>query len=262
MILMSIGAIAFYAVALVMVASRLTHEKGPNRSLVAGLGAAAVICHALLVYQHMFAVEGQDFSVINVGSLVCLIISASFVVILNRVKVMVMVPVVFALSIVSIAVMMLIPDNYTTHFETAPELSVHIVLSLLAYSVLMIAALYAVQLNAIQNKLKNRQLILSPALPPLMTVEKQLYHLVMAGVILLTLSLATGFIFLDDMFAEGKGHKAILSMLAWAVYTHLLVQHYRRGVRIRTAVLYTWIGAILLSLAYFGARIVKEMILG
>ena len=46
--------------------------------------------------------------------------------------------------------------------------------------------------------------MLSPGIPPLMTVEKQLYHLVIIGVILLSLSLATGFIFLEDMFADGK----------------------------------------------------------
>ncbi|GLS82522.1 cytochrome C assembly family protein [Paraferrimonas haliotis] len=261
MIPVSVAAIVLYAIALVLVGSRLTHEKGPNRKAVAAIAAVAVAAHAYLINNMMFAVEGQNFSIINVISLVSLIISLSFVVVMSRVKVIVMVPVVFALSILSIAAMMFIPDTYTTHFDNEPELTSHIVLSLLAYSVLMIAALYAVQLNAIQNRLKSRKLALSPGLPPLLTVEKQLYHLVMAGIILLSLSLATGFIFLEDMFAEGKGHKSILSMLAWLVYAHLLIQHYRQGVRIRTAVLYTWTGALLLSVAYFGARIVKEFIL-
>jgi len=131
----------------------------------------------------------------------------------------------------------------------------------MAYSALMIAALYAIQLAMIQNKLKKKQLMLSPSIPPLMTVEKQLYHLVIIGVILLSLSLATGFIFLDDMFADGKGHKAILSIIAWFVYIAMLWQQYWVGCKIRTAVIYTLTGATLLSLAYFGARIVKELIL-
>ena len=171
------------------------------------------------------------------------------------------VPVVYACSVISVALLWLLPPKFIIHFELYPEVLAHVVLSLMAYSALMIAALYAIQLAMIQNKLKKKQLMLSPAIPPLMTVEKQLYHLVIIGVVLLSLSLATGFIFLDDMFAEGKGHKAILSIVAWFTYIAMLAQQYWVGCKIRTAVAYTLTGATLLSLAYFGARIVKELIL-
>jgi ABC-type uncharacterized transport system permease subunit len=125
----------------------------------------------------------------------------------------------------------------------------------------MIAAMYAIQLWFIQNKLKKKQMMMSPAMPPLMTVEKQLYHLIIIGFILLSLSLVTGFVFLEDMFGDGKGHKAILSIIAWVVYAAMLWQQYTVGCRIRTAVIYSLSGAGLLSLAYFGARVVKELIL-
>jgi len=95
----------------------------------------------------------------------------------------------------------------------------------------------------------------------LMTVEKQLYHLILIGFMLLSLSLVTGFIFLEDMFGNGQGHKATLSIMAWIVYAIMLWQQYTVGCRIRTAVIYSLSGAGLLSLAYFGARIVKELIL-
>lgn len=180
---------------------------------------------------------------------------------MHRLKVIVVVPVVYACSVISVAVLWLIPPQYIIHFDGHPEILAHIVLSLMAYSALMIAALYAIQLWLIQNKLKNKKTMMSPGMPPLMTVEKQLYHLVTIGVMLLTLSLATGFIFLEDMFEDGKGHKAILSILAWVVYSIMLWQHYTIGCRIRTAVIYTLSGAALLSLAYFGARIVTELIL-
>lgn len=179
-----------------------------------------------------------------------------------RLKVIVVVPVVYACSILSVALLWLVPPKFILHFENHPEVLVHVVLSLMAYSALMIAALYAIQLALIQKRLKNKQLVFSPSMPPLLTVEKQLYHLVIIGVALLSLSLATGFIFLEDMFGEGKGHKAILSIVAWAVYVAMLWQHYRVGCKIRTAVIYTLTGAVLLSLAYFGARIVKELIIG
>lgn len=261
MVIFSASAMFFYCIALVLVTSRLFHPEGPNRRAVAGVAAIAVILHAAALSQAIFTTDGQNFSLTNVISLVNWIIAFTFTVMMFRLKVIVVVPVVYACSVLSVALLWLLPPMFIIHFELYPEVLAHVVLSLMAYSALMIAALYAIQLAMIQNKLKKKQLMLSPSIPPLMTVEKQLYHLVIIGVILLSLSLATGFIFLDDMFADGKGHKAILSIMAWFVYITMLWQQYSVGCKIRTAVIYTLSGATLLSLAYFGARIVKELIL-
>ena len=261
MVIFSASAMLFYCIALVLVTSRLFHAEGPNRRLVAIFASIAVVLHGIALSQTIFTVDGQNFSLTNVISLVNWIIAFSFTIIMQRLKVIVVVPVVYACSVISVAVLWLIPPQYIIHFDVHPEILAHIVLSLMAYSALMIAALYAIQLWLIQNKLKNKKTMMSPGMPPLMTVEKQLYHLVTIGVMLLTLSLATGFIFLEDMFEDGKGHKAILSIIAWVVYCMMLWQHYTIGCRVRTAVIYTLSGATLLSLAYFGARIVTEIIL-
>lgn len=261
MVIFSASAMFFYCIALVLVTSRLFHPDGPNRRAVAGVAAIAVILHAAALSQTIFTVDGQNFSLTNVISLVNWIIAFTFTLLMFRLKVIVVVPVVYACSVISVALLWLLPPKFIIHFELYPEVLTHVVLSLMAYSALMIAALYAIQLAMIQNKLKKKQLMLSPGIPPLMTVEKQLYHLVIIGVILLSLSLATGFIFLDDMFTDGKGHKAVLSIIAWFVYIAMLWQQYSVGCKIRTAVIYTLTGATLLSLAYFGARIVKELIL-
>lgn len=262
MLISSLAAMIFYCIALALVTTRLFREGGPNRSLVAAVAAIAVIFHGVALYQVVFTQDGQNFSLTNVVSIVNWIIALTFTIVIFRLKVMIVVPVVYACSILSVAALWLVPPKYILHFELHPEVLAHVVLSLIAYSTLMIAALYAIQLAIIQNKLKNKQMILSPAIPPLMTVEKQLYHLIVIGVILLTLSLLTGFVFLQDNFIGGKGHKAILSLCAWAVYVVMLWQNYQVGCKIRTAVIYTLTGATLLSLAYFGARIVRELIIG
>jgi ABC-type uncharacterized transport system permease subunit len=94
-----------------------------------------------------------------------------------------------------------------------------------------------------------------------MTVEKQLYLLIWIGFGLLTAALATGWIFLDNFFGEGQGHKAVLSSVAWGLYGALLARHHYKGVQIRTTVAVSFAGAAILSIAYFGARVVKELIL-
>ncbi|MDB2385769.1 cytochrome c biogenesis protein CcsA [Shewanella sp.] len=262
MVIFSASAMFFYSIALVLVATRLFHADGPNRKLVAAVAAIGVILHAGALSQAIFTGHGQNFSLTNVISIVNWIITFSFTVLLSRLKVIVVVPVVYACSMISVAILWLVPPEFITHFEHHPDVLVHVVLSLMAYSALMIAALYAIQLGIIQRRLKNKKFIMSSAMPPLMTVEKQLYHLVIVGVILLSLALATGFIFIDDMFQAGKGHKAILSIIAWCVYISMLAQQYWVGCKVRTAVAYTLTGGFLLTLAYFGARIVKELIIG
>jgi ABC-type uncharacterized transport system permease subunit len=251
----------FYCIALILVTSRLFHVEGPKKHVVAIVAGVAVIFHGLALSQAIFTLDGQNFSLTNVISLVNWIIAFTFTVLLLRLKVIIVVPVIYACSIISVALLWLLPPQYIIHFELNPEILAHVVLSLMAYSALMIAALYAIQLWFIQQKLKSKQLIISSALPPLMTVEKQLYHLVIIGMGLLSLSLITGFIFLENMFTDGKGHKAILSMLAWSVYAIMLWQHYTLGCKIRTAVIYSLSGAGLLTIGYFGARVVKELIL-
>ncbi|GAA0789070.1 MULTISPECIES: cytochrome C assembly family protein [Pseudomonadati] len=261
MVIFSASAMLFYCIALILATSRLFHADGPNRKLILIISALAVVMHGFALSNSIFTLDGQNFSLTNVISMVNWIIAFTFTVTLPRLKVIVVLPVIYACSIISVALLWLLPPQFITHFELHPEILAHVVLSLMAYSALMIAALYALQLWMIQNKLKTKKMIMSPSMPPLMTVERQLYHLVVIGFVLLSLSLITGFVFLEDMFIEGKGHKAILSIMAWLVYGAMLWQHYTIGCRIRTAVFYSLSGAGLLSLAYFGARIVKELIL-
>ena len=94
-----------------------------------------------------------------------------------------------------------------------------------------------------------------------MMVERQLFNIILIGNTLLTCTLLTGFIFVQDMFAEGKAHKGILSFIAWVVFSILLWGHYQKGWRGRKVTWFTVIGASLLTLAYFGSRFVQEIIL-
>ena len=103
--------------------------------------------------------------------------------------------------------------------------------------------------------------LLHSSLPPLMMVEGILFKLLTVGTILLTLSLISGFVFLENMFAQGQAHKTILSILAWLVFSIELFGHFKFGWRGKPIIFATIAGSLLLSLAYFGSRFVKEIIL-
>ncbi|WP_254500448.1 cytochrome c biogenesis protein CcsA, partial [Salmonella enterica] len=79
-----------------------------------------------------------------------------------------------------------------THLEATPGMMVHIGLSHFSYATLIIAALYALQLAWIDYQLTNKKLAFSNVMPPLMSIERKMFHIKLIGVVLLTLTLCTG----------------------------------------------------------------------
>jgi len=142
------------------------------------------------------------------------------------------------------------------------QMNIHILSSIIAFSLLNIAALQAIFLAIQEQQLRRhppRKLIQS--LPPLQTMETLLFQMIGTGVILLTVSLISGFFFIDDLFSQHLVHKTILSILAWLIFSALLFGRIRYGWRGQTAIQWTLIGFTLLLLAYFGSKMVLELIL-
>lgn len=139
---------------------------------------------------------------------------------------------------------------------------VHVFLSLLSYAVLALAAAQAA-LVSIQRHFLHRH---KPggfmrALPPLDTTEELLFTLLTAGFCLLSLSLVSGFFFLENMFHQHLVHKTVLSCIAWAIFGLLLFGRWKFGWRGKKAVYLTLAGFAMLILAYFGSKLVLEVVL-
>jgi ABC-type uncharacterized transport system permease subunit len=92
-------------------------------------------------------------------------------------------------------------------------------------------------------------------------METLLFDAIIIGFVCLSLSLVSGMIFLENMFAQHLAHKTILSILAWLVFAILLAGRWLAGWRGRTAIRWTLGGFISLMLAYFGSKFVLEVIL-
>ena len=136
-------------------------------------------------------------------------------------------------------------------------LQLHVVLSVLGAALLTLAAVQAVTLALqdalLHGKSANR---LVQALPPLQTMERALFVLIALGFFLLSLSLLSGLLFVDDMMAQHLAEKTVLSVVAWTLFGGLLWGRWRRGWRGRTAVRWTLAGYGVLILAYFGTKFV------
>ncbi len=153
-------------------------------------------------------------------------------------------------------------DNHqTTMINLNDGLGLHIFLSLLAYSMLAIAALLALFLAWQNRHLHNHKPSgLIRTLPPLLDMEALLFQFIMAGVVLLALGLMSGSLYIDDLFAQHLAHKTLLSILALFVFSTLLYGHWRYGWRGRKAIHWTLSGFILLMLAFFGSKFVLEFL--
>ncbi|GAA5218446.1 inner membrane protein YpjD [Corallincola platygyrae] len=235
----------------------------PQKSGIMLVAIFALGLHLLtLAFDLLRPDGGQNLSIMNIASVSGWAISLMLTLLYVKKPLQVLLPFTYAFTAIVILTDLVSSDTYFTHLEAHPSLIIHISLSLLSYAVLNIAALMAILLAVINRQLKEKKkFALSPVLPPLMTVEKQIFNLILVGTVLLSFALATGIFFLDNFFGSGKAHKAILSAIAWAIYTVVLIQHYRVGVRGRWLVTSTVVGAVLLTLGYFGSRFVREIIL-
>jgi ABC-type uncharacterized transport system permease subunit len=141
-------------------------------------------------------------------------------------------------------------------------LDVHIVVSLLSYSLLSIAAITAMFIAVLHKLLHRRKgMALVEILPPLVSMETMLFRIIAVGWIGLTFSLGSGFMFVDDLFAQHLGHKTFLSIISWVLFGALLAGRWRYGWRGMRAVRLCLIAMAILVLAYFGSKAVLELIL-
>ncbi len=142
------------------------------------------------------------------------------------------------------------------------ELASHIILSMVAYAILALCVCQSVLLQLQDKQLHhNANYSFINKLPPLQTMESLLFLGLLIGTILLTLSLLTGFVFLENVFAQHLLHKTVLSIVAWLIFSGILLSHWLIGFRGRQLRKLTQIGFVLLLLGYFGSKFVLEVLI-
>ncbi|NQD37307.1 cytochrome c biogenesis protein CcsA [Permianibacter sp. IMCC34836] len=155
----------------------------------------------------------------------------------------------------------LMPADHVRQLAGAWPSLVHIFSALLAYSLLMVAAVQALLLWWLEQKLRHAPMQVSPLLPPLQLQESFLFRVISTGFGLLTLALLIAVIGMPDLFASQPLHKPVFAVLSWLVFAVLLFGRWQRGWRGRIAVRWTLVGFALLALSYAGTRIVLEYVL-
>jgi ABC-type uncharacterized transport system permease subunit len=229
------------------------------------IGFAGLLLHGLELNGCMISEFGINLGFFNTVSLVSAFIVLLALIAAWRHPVEILTAIFLPLAAVSILLDAGAHDSSKSYLlppDSDGALFFHIVTSIMAYSILALAALQAVLLS-IQNKFLHAH---QPGgfirmLPPLREMEVLLFEVIVVGFVALTISLGSGLIFLDNMFDQQVAHKTVLSILAWFVFLSLLIGHWKLGWRGRTAIRWTLSGFVSLMLAYFGSKFVLEFLI-
>ena len=258
-------AIALYLSATGLIGWRLVRRgqsPAPSRQLALWLILTGLFIHGRLLYDGIFRAPG-----INLGFFNALVLTSWTVIALFTVSSLTKPVENLGLVLLPVAALTLLleasfPSPEFMRQAVGWDIKIHVLISMLAYSLLTLASVQAILLAIQDRHLRQRRPAgFIRALPPLQTMESMLFEMIGTGFALLTLALLSGFAFLEDMLAQHLVHKTVLSTLAWLMFGGLLIGRLRYGWRGKTAIVWTLSGFAVLILAYFGSKMVLELIL-
>jgi ABC-type uncharacterized transport system permease subunit len=221
--------------------------------------------HGVLLYQTVFAGDGVHLGIGNAISMIVWLTVAIYwlgnlfynaeglqAMVMPVAAVCVLLPALFPVA-------RALPNTELAAFK------VHLLISMVAYSLFTIASLHVLLMALLERRLHGGELPFAlRKLPPLLTMETLLFRIIAAGFVLLTLTLASGIVFSEELFGKAMrfNHKAVFGILSWLIFAALLGGRQFYGWRGRVAVRWTLTGFVMLVLAYVGSKFVLEVILG
>lgn len=223
---------------------------------------AALALHGITCYLVMARPAGVDLGLYAVSSLTFFVLALILFVSSLRVPLGNLFLVVLPLGALTALASVLSPGTPIPYGEFSGGLLGHVLLSLTAYIVLLCAACQSIALSIQEHALKaKRSMAWLRLLPPLESMEALLFQLVWVGFALLSLAIGSGFLYLDDMFAQHVVHHTAFAIASWVTFLVLLLGRFTFGWRGTTAIRWTLVGFALLAIGYFGSKFVLEIVL-
>ena len=241
----------------------LMSKRVPNHWFVGVILSLGLLLHAGVLYNDMLTPIGVNYNVFNIMSF------TSSLMLLLSILFSTYRP-VLPLALIGIPVAatgLILGFVFSKHdlfiAQNSFGLGIHIILSLSAYAVLLMATIHAVLLWFQDRELKNKQKrrVWVNLLPSFQVMESLLFDMLIAGFALLTLALGFGFFTIDNFFGQHLAHKTAFSIISWFIYGSLLIGHYKFGWRGQKAIRFTITGFFLLAVGFIGSKFVLEMIL-
>jgi ABC-type uncharacterized transport system permease subunit len=221
------------------------------------------LLHAGVIYPGLFMSSGLNLALGHVFSLIGLLVVALYWVGSRTEPIGILRAAVLLLAALLALMPTVFPSAHTVNAHTL-AFQAHIMVSLAAYSLFVIAALHAT-IMSVQEKRLHAGLLsgVFGRLPPLVVMDTLLFRMVMTGFILLTFAVLSGVLFSEALFGKPFtwNHKNLLGLMSWIVFAALLLGRWGYGLRGRRAARWTIVGFVILCLGYLGSKFVLEVIL-
>lgn len=225
-------------------------------------GGLALLAHALVLWQTIIIPDAFNLGFYNALSLMSWVVSFLVVAVAFFKPVENLAIVFLPVTALTMVLPLILTSDHILSESSSIGLRMHILFSVAAYSLLAIAALQAIVLAIQDHQLRGKHPArMMRVLPPMQTMEELLIQLLAIGFFLLSLSLATGLMFVHNIFAQHLVHKTVLSIVAWSIFGVILWGRWSLGWRGKKLIRWTLGGFVSLMLAYFGSKLVLEVIL-
>ena len=238
----------------------------PGAALSAALGIALIgfLSHLVASTESLIQQAPSPtltLTFIGVSSLVSCVIVAVSIASALRVRADNLLLLSLPLAALTVLALAVLPPGKTQPISLGTNQITHILLSISAYAALMTAALQSLLIGVQERRLRAPQSGLLGLLPPMDSMEELFITMLWLGVGLLTLSIVTGMLFLQNMFDQRLVHHTVLTSLSWLIYAGFLTGHHLFGWRGVTGVRWNLAAFILLLLGYWGSKFVLEYLL-
>jgi len=237
----------------------------PAYSVELLLAVIAMIVQGILLYLTIVARPGLGLTLVHAASFASWITVALFLLLVIWKRLIGLG--IFILPLAGICVLLTIISPAPTEATVTRSFmaTLHLLVALLAYGFLALAVSQALLLQIQENQLRQgRPGQKMTSMPAVETMETTMFALIVTGFLLLSIALASGVIFSEQLYGRVVifNHHIVLSICAWLSFGTLLLGRYLRGWRGQRATLWTCVGFGILVLAYFGTRLVLEVFLG
>lgn len=257
-------ATALYSIAWVILLRAVSRRQTVAPATFSVLLAVGLIAHGVGLYQQIILPEGYHFAFFKIFSL--FFWTANFLILVSSLRKPLhnLFLITLPISVAALLSTLYAEAQVSSSFlQLDARTAIHILLSILAYSTMIVATVQTLLLAFQNYQLRHRHPTgLVRLLPPLQTMEHLLFELLWVGEALLTLVIITGVFQVESVTGQHLHHKIVFTALAWLIYAILLWGRHYLGWRGNSAIRWSLSGFASLVLAYLGSKFVLELVLG
>jgi len=262
-LLTSVLACLAYVAAMWPVVRALRTRTQPDRPMLLAFGSMGLLFHTLFLRAAIFTPVGVDLGFGTMLSILGWVEAILLHVLILYRPIASLALGAYPLSIFGVLMSWIGPHDVVPYHHYGMGMISHILISIIAYCVIMLAVAQAFLLFCMDYLLKHKHpgAALVKLLPPLQTMEVVLFEMVGIGLGLLTVSILSGAVYVEDLLAQHLVHKTVFTLAAWVIFATLLAGRYFYGWRGRMAIRWTLAGSFLLLLGFLGTQFVLQLIL-